>query len=526
MRPDLSKQGESKSGDLQWWETAVIYQIYPRSFQDSNDDGIGDLPGITSRLEYIAKLGVDAVWISPFFKSPQKDFGYDVSDYCDVNPEYGTLKDFDALLAKAHRLNLKIMVDIVPAHCSDQHAWFIESRQSRDNDKSDWFHWVDPQADGSPPNNWLSFFGGPAWSWEPRRQQYYLHNFLSSQPNLNHANPAVREALMDVARFWFDRGVDGFRLDAVHTINADAAPYKNNLANPDFVPGPLPQQQQPFFRQLHDSGQLNQPAIQSFSESFRSVADQYGDRYLMGELHGDDPIKASQTFTAEGRLHATYNFNLLQWDGLSVDGLKGAISKAVEAFNGTGRLSFAFSNHDVPRSATRQLAPLGLTEDQQPALQLLLLKLETCLIGSTCVYQGEELAFQDSQDIPVEQMQDPWGIEFAPVFAGRDTCRTPMVWSKDLSNGGFSKANSTWLPIDSRHLQRAALDEAARDDSIYNEYAAFLGWRKEQPALMSANTMTQVTGTARQIVFDRVSEQQTLRCTFDFDSLTATFEDI
>jgi len=216
---------------LSWWETAVIYQIYPRSYQDSNDDGIGDLPGITSRLEYIAKLGVDAIWISPFFKSPQKDFGYDVSDYCDVNPEYGTLNDFDNLLAKAHDLDLKVMVDIVPAHCSDQHDWFIESRQSRDNDKADWFHWVEPLADGSPPTNWLSFFGGPAWSWEPRRQQYYLHNFLNSQPNLNHANPLVREALMDVARFWFDRGVDGFRLDAVHTINADTAPYKNNRAN-------------------------------------------------------------------------------------------------------------------------------------------------------------------------------------------------------------------------------------------------------------------------------------------------------
>ena len=504
----------------------MIYQIYPRSYQDSNDDGIGDLPGITSRLEYIADLGVDAVWISPFFKSPQKDFGYDVSDYCDVNPEYGTLEDFDQLLARAHKLGLKVMVDIVPAHCSDQHAWFAESRQSRDNDKADWFHWVEPLADGGPPTNWLSFFGGPAWTWEPRRQQYYLHNFLSSQPNLNHGNPAVREALMDVARFWFDRGVDGFRLDAVHTINADSAPYVNNQPNPGFVPGPLPQQQQPFFRQLHDSAQLNQPSIQSFSESFRAVADHYGDRYLMGELHGDDPIKASKTFTDTGRLHATYNFNLLQWDGLDVDGLKTAITKAVDAFNGSGRLSFAFSNHDVPRSGTRQLAPLGLQESQQQALQLLLLKLETCLIGSTCVFQGEELALQDVQDIPVAQMQDPWGIEFAPVFLGRDTCRTPMVWKGDAPNGEFSKANSTWLPIDQRHLERAALDEAARPDSIYNEFADFLRWRKEQPALMCANTMSDVTGGAKQIVFDRISEQQTLRCTFDFESLTATFEEI
>ena len=512
--------------DLSWWETAVIYQIYPRSFQDSNDDGIGDLRGITMRLNYIANLGVDAIWISPFFKSPQKDFGYDVSDYCDVNPEYGTLKDFDFLLTKAHDRGLKVMVDIVPAHCSDQHAWFAESRQSRDNPKSDWFHWVEPMPDGGPPTNWLSFFGGPAWSWEPRRQQYYLHNFLSSQPNLNHANPVVREAFENIARFWFDRGVDGFRLDAVHTINADIPPFNNNKANPDFVPGPLPQQQQPFFRQLHDTAQLNQPAIQSFSESYRAVADQYGDRFLMGELHGDDPIKASQTFTSAGRLHATYNFNLLQWDGLDVDGLKRAITKAVKAFNGTGCLSFAFSNHDVPRSATRQLAPLGLKEDQQPALQLLLLKLETSLIGSTCVYQGEELALQDSQEIPVELMQDPWGIEFSPVFLGRDTCRTPMVWRAEGSNGDFSRANSTWLPIDQNHLQRAALDEVGRSGSVYNEFSDFLKWRKNQPAIMSANTMTEITGNAHQIVFDRVSEQQTLRCTFDFQSLTADFEEI
>ena len=511
---------------LKWWETAVIYQIYPRSFQDANGDGIGDLPGITSRLDYIAKLGVDAIWISPFFKSPQKDFGYDVSDYCDINPEYGTLHDFDTLLDKAHQLGLKVMIDIVPAHCSDQHPWFNESRQSRDNDKADWFHWVEPMADGSPPTNWLSFFGGPAWTWEPRRQQYYLHNFLSSQPNLNHANPAVQEALKDIARFWFDRGVDGFRLDAVHTINADTAPYKNNKANPDFVPGHLPQQQQPFFRQLHDCAQLNQPAIQSFSEAFRSIADQYPDRYLMGELHGDDPIKASETFTAPGRLHATYNFNLLQWDGLDVDGLKSAITQAIEAFNGTGRLSFAFSNHDVPRSATRQLAPLGLNEQHEQALQLLLLKLETCLIGSTCIFQGEELALPDVQDIPIAKMQDPWGIEFAPTFLGRDTCRTPMVWRGDAVNGEFSDAENTWLPIDQRHLKRAGLDEAARSDSIYNQFAQFLNWRKAQPAFMTANTMGEISGSAKQIVFDRISESQTLRCSFDFDSLTATFQEI
>lgn len=514
------------AAELAWWETAVIYQIYPRSFLDSNADGIGDLPGITSRLDYIAGLGVDAIWISPFFKSPQKDFGYDVSDYCDVNPEYGTLDDFDALIARAHELGLRVMIDIVPAHCSDQHKWFEQSRQSRDNPYADWFHWVDPLPDGSAPTNWLSFFGGRAWSWEPRRQQYYLHNFLPSQPNLNHANDNVRTALTDVARFWFDRGVDGFRLDAVHTINGDTAPYANNRANPDFEPGDLPQQQQPFFRQLHDSAQLNQPSIQKFSEAFRDVADEYGDKFLMGELHGDDPVLASQNFTAPGRLHATYNFNLLAWAGLSVDGLKQAISDAVAAFNDTGRLSFAFSNHDVPRSATRQLAPLGLSPTDQEALQLLLLKLEVSLIGSTCVYMGEELAFDDVQDIPVDQMQDPWGIEFAPVFLGRDTCRTPMVWSGKAANGGFSSANQTWLPIAKNHLKRAGLDEAARKGSTYNRFAEFLAWRKDQPAFMAGNEMTDVTGGPNQIIFDRVSKDQSLRCCFDFETLTASFEEL
>ena len=512
---------------LKWWENAVIYQIYPRSFQDSNDDGIGDLAGITSRLDYIKGLGVDAVWVSPFFSSPQKDFGYDVSDYCDIHHEYGTLKDFENLISKAHALGLKLMIDIVPAHCSSAHKWFEESRQSRTNPKADWFHWVDPNKDGTVPTNWLSFFGGAAWSWEPRRQQYYLHNFLSSQPNLNHANDEVRAALCDVARFWFDKGVDGFRLDAVHTINGDSAPYKNNQPKHDFVQGALPQEQQPFFRQLHDTGQLNQPAIQKFSEAFRQVAESYdGDRFLMGELHGDDAVLASKTFTSEGRLHATYNFNLLEWAGLDVAGLRQAITDAVAAFNGTGRLTFAFSNHDVPRSGTRQLAPLGLEVDDQEAMQLLLIKLEICLIGSTCLYQGEELAFDDVRDIPIERMQDPWGIEFAPTFLGRDTCRTPMVWEASKPHGGFSNANETWLPVASAHLARAGLDEAQRAGSNYNKIASFLAWRKEQPAFMTANQMSDISGAAHQIIFDRISETQTLRCCFDFETLTASFEEI
>ena len=510
--------------EIAWWETAVIYQIYPRSFQDSNDDGIGDIPGISSRLEYIQGLGVDAIWISPFMPSPQKDFGYDVSDYCNVAPEYGSLDDFDRLIEKAHDLGLRVMVDIVPAHCSDQHIWFEESRQSRVNSKSDWFHWADPKPDGSAPTNWLSFFGGRAWTWEPRRQQYYLHNFLPEQPNLNHGNPEVKNAFEEIAEFWFDRGVDGFRIDAVHTINADSV-YVDNEANLDFKLGSLPQEQQPFFRQRHDSAQLNQPSIQGFSESYRKIADRYGDRFLMGELHGDDPIKASTTFTSDGRLHATYNFNLLEWGGLDLDGLCGAINKAVQAFNGTGRLSFAFSNHDVPRSVSRQMGPLGISKENLEDLQLLLLKLEVCLIGSTCIYQGEELALTDVKNIPIEKMQDPWGKEFAPAFLGRDTCRTPMVWDSKAPNFGFSKATQTWLPIAEEHGVRAGLEEASRQGSVYLQFREFLHWRKKQPAFMKANHMSKAVCKEYTLEFDRFSPTQNFRCSFDFKNLTASFEE-
>lgn len=513
---------------LKWWENAVIYQIYPRSFQDSNADGIGDLPGITSRLDYIAGLGVDAIWISPFFKSPQRDFGYDVSDYCDVHDEYGTLGDFDVLLERAHQLGLKVMVDIVPAHCSSDHQWFQQSRQSRDNDYADWFHWADPLDDGSAPTNWLSFFGGRAWSWEPRRQQYYLHNFLPSQPNLNYANPRVLEAMTDVARFWFDRGVDGFRLDALHTINADTQPFADNLPNPSFTPGPLPQDQQPFFRQLHDSAQLNQPSLQKFSEAVRALADSYEDRFLMGEVDGDNDqaMQISAGFTEEGRLHATYNFDLLAWDGLSVEEMRQVLSKAVQQFNGSARLSFAFSNHDVPRVATRQRSRLGLAPEQADAMQLLLLKLEACLIGSCCIFQGEELGLEDVRDIPTDRMQDPWGIEFAPAFLGRDTCRTPMVWRGAEKHGGFSQAEETWLPVADAHLTRAGLDAAEHPDSIYSDFSAFLRWRRNQPAFMTANQMSALSGDNHQIQFDRISPTQTMRCTFDFNTLTASFEEV
>ena len=356
-----------------------------------------------------------------------------------------------------------------------------------------------------------------------------MHNFLPEQPNLNHANLEIRDELNKIARFWFDRGVDGFRLDAVHTINGDTPPYRDNLADPNFVLGPLPQDKQPFFRQLHDVAQLNQPVIQDFSKAYREIADEYdGDRFLMGEVDGDkgNAMNVSKTFSEPGRLHATYNFDLLEWSGLTVSELKKAISNAIEVFNGSGRLCFAFSNHDVPRSATRQLESLGIPLDKQNDLQLLLLQLETSLIGSACIYQGEELGLCDVIDIPVNKMKDPWGINFYPEFLGRDTCRTPMVWDKKQPMAGFTSANQSWLPISEAHLEKAGLEMARNAKSIYRKFSEFLKWRKKQPAMMHANLMSEVSGGPKEIIFDRISDFQKLRCKFDFELVKATFEEV
>ncbi len=496
-----------------WWHNALIYQIYPRSFNDSNGDGLGDLPGITAKLDHIADLGADAIWISPFFASPQKDFGYDVSDYCAIHPDYGTMADFDALLAGCHARGLKLMIDIVPSHCSDQHVWFEESRQSCDNPKADWFVWEDPKPDGSEPTNWLSFFGGHAWTWEPRRQQYYLHNFLKEQPNLNYANPEVVEAMLDVCRFWFDKGVDGFRLDAIHTMKADRN-LIDNLPVEDFVPGDMPQDKQPFFRQRHDTGQLNQPAIQAFSARLRALADSYGDRFLMGEVHGEDYMQVSDTFTQPGRLHGTYNFGLLAWGGLTPAGLKEALEMAHQHFGASQRLTFALSNHDVPRSLSRMARANAVAPEHYADLQVMLTQMQTSLFSSNCLYQGEELGFVDSDSLTREDMQDPWGIEFYPAFMGRDTCRTPIAWDCEAAHGGFSTAKP-WLPVDERHVKQAANAQVGLQGSVYERTKQHLAWRKQQPALLDGD-FELLDCPDDMLVFKRASDSQTLICAFNF----------
>ncbi|TPE64985.1 alpha-glucosidase, partial [Sandaracinobacter neustonicus] len=292
------------SNEMPWWKGAVIYQIYPRSFQDSNGDGIGDLPGITRRLEYVASLGVDAIWLSPFFRSPMRDFGYDIEDYCDVDPTFGTLADFDALVARAHALGLKVIIDQVYAHSSDRHAWFQSSREGRHGTHADWYVWVDPKPDGSPPNNWQSVFGGPAWTWDARRRQYYMHNFLREQPQLNLHNPQVQDALLATAQFWLDRGVDGFRVDAINFAMHD--PLLRD--NPPAPPGP---RTRPFDYQLRRYNQSH-PDIPGFLARLRVLLDSYGATFSVAEVGGDDPIPEMRVFTAgNSHLNSAYSFAFL-----------------------------------------------------------------------------------------------------------------------------------------------------------------------------------------------------------------------
>ncbi len=461
-----------------WWRGAVIYQVYPRSFQDSNDDGIGDLPGLIQRLPYIASLGVDAIWISPFFKSPQRDFGYDVSDYRDVDPMFGTLADCDVLIEQAHRLGLKVIFDIVLSHTSDLHPWFADSRR-RLNGKGDWYVWADPKPDGSPPNNWVSLFGGPAWSFDPLRGQYFLHNFLSSQPDLNFHNPDVQDAVLDVARFWLDRGVDGFRLDVVNFYFHDKQ-LRNNPPRPVELgfalqyehPDPYSMQ-----RHLYDK---SQPENLAFIERLRRLTDQYNDRMLMGEI-GDDyqSLRMAEYTHGGGRLHTAYSFALLA--GTSVELTPLYIRRAVEEELGAaGALSWpswAFSNHDVPRAPSR----FGQKHITNPAWAKLLLALQLSLRGTICLYQGEELGLPEAV-VPGEKLQDPWGKRVWPVWQGRDGCRTPMPWNDALPHYGFSNAEP-WLPPAPEHQGYSVETQSAKDDSTLKFVADFIARRKSDPAL-------------------------------------------
>jgi alpha-glucosidase len=460
--------------DLPWWRGAAIYQIYPRSFCDANGDGIGDLPGITARLDHVAALGVDAIWVSPFFTSPMRDFGYDVADYCDVDPIFGTLADFDRMVERAHELGLKVTIDQVYAHTSDQHPWFEESRQSRDNPRADWYVWADPQEDGSPPSNWQSVFGGPAWTWDARRCQYYLHNFLSSQPQINAHNPAVQEALLGVMKFWLDRGVDGFRIDALNFLMHDPA-----LRNNPPAPYDGRRRTRPFDYQLKIYNQSH-PGIVGFIERLRGLCNQYGAVFTLAEVGGDLAETEMKEFTAgEDRLNSAYGFDFLYADRLTPQLVAETQAKWPDT-PGTGWPSWAFENHDAPRALSRWCAPSDV--DAFARMKAMLL---TSLRGNIIVYQGEELGLTQV-DIPFEMIQDPEAIANWPLTLSRDGARTPLPWQAQSEQGGFT-TGQPWLPLGERNHARAVDLQDADPASLLNLTRALLRLRNENPALRAGD---------------------------------------
>ncbi|GIL40390.1 alpha-glucosidase [Roseiterribacter gracilis] len=498
-----------------WWRGAVLYQIYPRSFRDANGDGIGDLAGIVEKLDHLAWLGVDAIWISPFFPSPMKDFGYDVSDYLGVDPIFGTLDDFERVTREAHARGLKVMIDQVWSHTSDEHPWFQESRQSRDNAKADWFVWADPAPDGTAPNNWLSVFGGGAWSWDPRRCQYYLHHFLSCQPQLNLRNDEVLAALLDSARIWIERGVDGFRFDAVDFMLHDAQ-LRSNPARPS-PDGKIPSK--PFGLQAHLYDMV-QPDTGALIERLRDFTDQFPGVATLGEVSSQDGALARiENYTGAGgtRLHMAYTLATMKrrFDKAAfVDAIEDA-----QADLHSGWLCLAFSNHDVDRAVSRWL-PDGAQAHQHQFVRLLLALLLT-LRGSVCMYQGEELGLPH-YDVPVEQMRDPYGLAFWPAFAGRDGARTPMPWAEHAMRAGFGAGADPWLPIPPSHRALAVDRQRADPASHLHAWQKFLAWRRTMPALCTGSiTLEEAPDTV--LAYTREQDGQRVLCVFNLSIEEASF---
>lgn len=490
--------------DFPWWRGAAIYQIYPRSFCDSNGDGIGDLPGITARLDHVARLGVDAVWISPFFTSPMKDFGYDVADYCDVDPIFGTLADFDALIARAHELGIKVTIDQVFAHTSDQHAWFVESRKDRTNPKADWYVWADPKPDGSPPSNWQSVFGGPAWTWDARRRQYYLHNFLSSQPQINAHNAEVQDALLAAMRFWLERGVDGFRLDALNFLMHDLDMRDNPPA-----PNDGRRKTRPFDFQLKLYNQSH-PDILNFIKRVRAVCNEYGAVFTVAEVGGDIAETEMKAFTAgEDHLNSAYGFDFLYADALTPQFVAEAVAKWPDE-PGMGWPSWAFENHDAPRALSRWSAP-----EHREAFGRMKAMLFASLRGNIIVYQGEELGLTQV-DIPFERLQDPEAIANWPLTLSRDGARTPMPWHAQADEGGFT-TGLPWLPLGEENLSYAVDSQEGDPASLLNLTTKLLHLRRVNPALRYGD-FTVLLADENVLAVRRVAGQQAIAAVFNLSA--------
>ena len=506
-----------KAPNSNWWRGGVIYQIYPRSYQDSNGDGIGDLAGITRRLEHITRLGADGIWLSPFFKSPMKDFGYDISDYCDVDPMFGTLADFKALVTRAHALELKVMIDQVYSHTADQHPWFVESRASKNNSKADWYVWADAKHDGNPPNNWLSIFGGSAWQWDTRRRQYYLHNFLTSQPDLNFHSLQVQDAVLASVKFWLEFGVDGYRLDVVNFYFHDKQLRDNPGRGMPDGSDPAVSPVNPYAWQWHHFDK-SQPENLVFLKRLRALVDGYPDTTMVGEIGDDDGLARVAEYTGGGdKLHMAYCFDLLG-EPHSASYLHGVFTRFNEVV-GSGWPCWALTNHDIPRVATRWGG-----KTPAPGLLRLAAALQLSLRGTACLYQGDELGLPEAQ-LAFEDLQDPYGITMWPEYKGRDGCRTPMPWTSSAPDLGFGAAQSKtkpWLPVAESHRALAVDVQEADPDSLLHHYRHLLEWRRGQPALIDGD-MQLLSKHEQVLAFVRGDGDQRVLCAFNLSERAATF---
>jgi alpha-glucosidase len=477
-----------------WWKHGVIYQIYPRSFQDTDGNGVGDLKGISERLDYLEWLGVDAIWISPIYPSPMADFGYDVSDYCSIDPLFGSLEDFDRLVDAAHARKIKVILDFVPNHTSERHPWFLESRASRVNPKRDWYIWRDGKADGSPPNNWLSQFGGPAWTREARTGQYYLHSFLPEQPDLNWRNQDVRAAMYDVLRFWLDRGVDGFRVDVIWLLIKDAA-LRDNPPNPNYRSTEAGIHR---FLQVYSA---DQPETHDVIAEMRSVLDQYDERVLIGEIYL--PIERLVTYYGQDLRGANlpFNFQLLHTAWTAA-----AVGKLVKDYEGAlpqgGWPNWVLGNHDQPRIAAR----VGEAQARIAAMLLLTLR------GTPTMYYGDELGIGPVA-IPHDAMKDPWGKNEPGLGLGRDPSRTPFQWDA-TANAGFT-SGTPWLPVDASYKSQNVAVLRTDAASILNLYRNLLSmWRKHPALVRGTFRLLSIEGNA--LVYERKADNQCIVVCLNF----------
>jgi len=487
-----------------WWRDGIIYQIYPRSFADSNGDGIGDLEGIISRLDYLKELGIDAIWLSPIYPSPDVDFGYDVSNYLDIDPKFGNLETFDRLVKEAHERGIRIILDLVLNHTSDQHPWFLESRKSRDNPFRDYYIWRDPKPNGDPPNNWLSCFGGSGWELDPTTGQMYFHMFYKEQPDVNWRNPAVRQYMLDVFKFWLDRGVDGFRLDVFNAY------YKS----PNFEDNPMGPIRPSLmglraFDRMKHIYDIDQPEMIPLLQDIRKILNSYGETYSVGETFIGGAEKAA-LYCGDDRLHAAFNFEFLhcpwwahafyqsitRWEGILSD----------EAWP-----NYVLNNHDNPRSATRYAR--GEDDDRLKVAAAMLLTLR----GTPFMYYGEEIGMRD---IPVsrDQIKDPWGRRYWPFFKGRDGCRSPMQWNA-MPNAGFSPEGvETWLPVHSNYPVRNVMVQEADPESLLNWYKRLIAARKAHPSLRTGAFIPLTDGKRFILAYLRQGENESSMVVLNFSS--------